>query len=168
MGHLPIGTNNVHPFPAVKPGHRLVPAKIGRTNATSVIVFVECPNWCGEDHVVESQVAVEDIVHVSTASAVVVRSFLQGGNVLDLYASIKAEASPHDPQLHAAHVVVDDCSNDAHLSPEMAESLADELIGFASDLRQLARTVRLHNQSNGDSDPTMDEALRRVREGGVA
>ena len=47
----------------------------------------------------------------------------------------------------------------AHLTPEMAEELADKAVSFASYLRSLARTARLHNAA-GDSDPDMDEATR--------
>jgi hypothetical protein len=48
----------------------------------------------------------------------------------------------------------------------MADDLANELIAFAAQIRAAARTARLANHV-GDSDPSMDEALRRVR-GGAA
>lgn len=132
----------------LQPGYRLVPAKIGRTNATSVIVWIQCPTWCTEDHVAEGQVAVEDITHYSDASSVSTCSFVKRGIVHDLYASVQADPAANDPRLKAAHVVVDDGGAEmAHLTPEMTEKLADELIGFASELRHLARTARQANRA---------------------
>jgi hypothetical protein len=162
-------TANLYPLPSAKPGHRFVPAKVGATNATSVIVLIECPTFCVEDHVAESVRNVEDISHVSAAPGVGTASFLQRGQHHTLWATVQTDPVAADPRLSSAHVVVEDMGGEyAYLTPEMAEQYADNLIGFASELRHLARTARQHNQANGDSDPDMDEALRRVRSGGVA
>jgi hypothetical protein len=171
-----ISAPNVHPLPAIKPGHELVPAAIGRRGEHGQIVFIECPTaWCVVDHVAERQVALEDIVHSSydaqnggTEAEVVVESFMSSVAAFAMYASIQSDVGSHDPRLRGAHVVLDDGSQeDAFLTADMTEKLADDLIGFASQLRHIARTVRLANQATGDSDPDMDEALRRVR-GGAA
>ncbi|MEU6567320.1 DUF6907 domain-containing protein [Streptomyces parvulus] len=155
----------VHPFPAIKPGYRLVPAKIGATNRTSTIVYIECPNWCTEDHVAESVRNVEDILHVTGTDGFCVTTFTGNHeNVHCLYAGLEADPAASDSDMRRAHVVVEDGSNYAYLTPQMAEQLADRVVGFASELRHLARTARLHNSvESGDSDPDMDEALRRVR-----
>ncbi|ANJ07165.1 DUF6907 domain-containing protein [Streptomyces parvulus] len=155
----------VHPFPAIKPGYRLAPAKIG-TDDSAQIVYIECPNWCDEDHVADFVGAVEDVIHRTQATyegAVIVPSFGVAPYPQQLFAYVEADPSDTNPLLKAAHVTVEDprAATMAYLTPEMAEKLADEVIGFASHLRHLARTVRLANQ--GDSDPDMDEALRRVR-----
>lgn len=165
-------TNNVTPFPAIKPGHRLVPAKVGHTNDTSVIVYIECPNWCTEDHVGEPARNIEDVMHRGDTASVTVRTgleFLRSKVTHQLFAYLESDPVAKDGLLHAAHVVVEDGGNEyAYMTADMTEQLADELIGFASELRHLARTARLANQTTGDSDPDMDEALRRVREGGAA
>ena len=158
--------SNATPFPALKPGFHLAPAAIGRSDETPQIVGIFCPDYCVEDHVAARQVAVEDIVHSSETAHTAIRSFLSSENVIELYVTIKSEASTSDPRLHAAHVVLDDGSDDAFLTPEMADNTADDLYKLAAKLREAARTARLHNAA-GDSDPDMDEALLRVR-GGVA
>jgi hypothetical protein len=169
MAKSAISTSNLYPLPTPRPGYRFAPAKVGRSEATSIIALIECPVWCAEDHVDEPQRAVEDIMHTSRPAHVSTTSFLQRGTVSELYASVQADPVADDPRLKAAHVVVDDGGNEnAYLTPEMAEGLADEMIGFASELRHLARIARLAHSTTGDSDPDMDEALRRVREGGVA
>jgi hypothetical protein len=159
---------NVHPFPAIKPDHRLVPARIGRTNDTSVIVYVECPLWCTDDHVAEPVVNAVDISHTSSSEGLGVPSLLKNGLAHEMFAAIQSDPVAADPRLRAAHIIVEDGSNDyAFLTPEMTDELADKAVAFASHLRSLARTARLHNAA-GDSDPDMDEALRRVQGGATA
>jgi hypothetical protein len=132
--------------PVASPDHRLAPAAIGRSYEPAQIVWVECANWCTEDHVAGRQVAVEDIVHSSETSATAVGSFLSPGNVFELYATVKADASTHDPRLHRAHIVLDDGGGeDAFLTEEMAEEVADRLVKFAAEIRALARTARMAN-----------------------
>lgn len=169
MQNHAISTSNVAHFPGVKPGHRLAPAAIGRSFEAPQIVFVQCPDFCVEDHIADRQVAVEDIVHTSEVAHVGIGSFLSPGLVFELYASIKSDAGATDPELRKAHIVLDDGSGeDAFLTEDMAEAVADKLIGLASEIRHQARTARLANQTAVDSDPDMDEALRRVRAGGAA
>lgn len=140
----------------VSPGHRLVPAAIGRRLDPPQIVYIECPTtWCIVDHVDEKQVAVEDIVHSSydalggeNTASVTVRSFLSKGIAFELYASMKAETSHNDPRLHRAHIVIEDGSkDDAFLTEDMAEKLCDDMAGFVDQLRHLIHTVRVANQS---------------------
>lgn len=154
---------NVHPFPAIAPGHRLVPARVGRTNDTSVIVYVECATWCTVDHVAEPVGDAVDISHTSDPEGLYVRSLLKTTPTHELFAALQTDPVASDPRLRQAHIVVEDGGNEyAHLTPEMADELADKAVSFASHLRSLARTARLHNTA-GDSDPDMDEALRRVQ-----
>lgn len=159
---------NLYPLPTPKPGHRFVPAKVGRTNATSVIVHIECPIWCdGSEHLAEPVVHVEDITHVSKPDDIVVQTFLGRATRHVLWATVQADPVATDPRQRAAHVVVEDGTDFSYLTEDMADELADDLIAFASSVRQMARTARLANQA-----PTVntvrsqaDEALRRVRGG---
>lgn len=158
---------NFTPFPAVKPGHRLVPARIGTWDRNQ-IAYIECPNWCTEDHL-ESPSYIEDIDHATLSQGITVPTFIECDD--DHYWTSRLEADPNsdDERMRDVHVVAgDDSRFEARLTAEMAEQLADELIGFASQLRHQARTCRLANQTAGDSDPDMDEALRRVRNGRTA
>lgn len=158
------GVANVAPFPAIKPGHRLVPARVGRNERTQ-IVYVECPLWCTEDHVANWQYDVEDIVHYGDMDGVTVPTMLKPGLAhFSWSVRIASDPTAPEPSLRAAHVLIDDENPDeARLTPEMADEMADDLIAFASHIRAAARTARLHNATT--SDPNMDEALRQVREG---
>ncbi|MGW0764638.1 DUF6907 domain-containing protein [Streptomyces sp. NPDC002676] len=140
--------NNVHPFPAIAPGYRLAPVKVEHTSGTSTIVYIECPTWCDEDHVVESVRAVEDVMHRTGGVNVYVPTFGYGAYPVQLHAWIESDPVAKDPSFKAAHIAVSDVTGDegAHITPEMAEKLADDLIGFASELRHLARTARLANR----------------------
>lgn len=139
---------NVATFPAIKPGHRLVPAKIGRTNETSVIAYVECPLFCIDDHVDEPVRNIEDIVHRGDTASVLVPTFGYGAYPIQMHATIESDPTATDLQFRAAHITVQDASGSSysHLTPEMADRLADEAVKFAAQLREQARTARLHNQ----------------------
>ncbi|MBV2357821.1 hypothetical protein KUM39_26275 [Streptomyces sp. J2-1] len=162
----------VHPFPAIKPGCRLVPATIGRDRNSTTVVYIECPNWCIHDHLAERESNVEDIRHYGEMGGVEVLTFLDDDFSYSSWgARLEVDPAAGDARLREAHILVNEESSpeEARLTPDMAETLADELIGLASHLRHLARSARLHNQAQGgDSDPDMDEALRRVRAGGAA
>jgi hypothetical protein len=157
----------IHPFPAIKPGHRLVPARI-ETSTSSIVIHLECPFWCTEDHLDEPVRAVEDVMHRGDTASVHVPTFGYGAYPVQMHAWVESDPVAADPQFRAAHIAIGDASGDegSHLTPDMADKLADDLITLASSLRSLARTARLHNAA-GDSEPDMDEALRRIR-GGVA
>lgn len=158
-------TTNLYPLPSPKPGHRFVPAKVGATNDASVIILIEDPTWCTEDHVDEPVRDIEDIMHRGNPAAVYVPTFGYGAYPIQMHTWIEADPVATDPQFRAAHITVQDAGGNSysHLTPDMAERTADELIGLASELRHQARTARLANQAVADSDPDMDEALRRVR-----
>ncbi|MFJ2741854.1 DUF6907 domain-containing protein [Streptomyces sp. NPDC087440] len=146
----------------VKPGVRLVPAMIGKVDREQR-VYIECPAWCVIDHVAEPETHVEDISHTTGSACIVGMSLTKTGIIHALHSTVRTDPSSDDPRLKAAHVVVDDESEDAYMTPDMAEEFADALISFASAVRQQARAARLANLP-ADSDPDIDEALRRVRE----
>lgn len=160
---------NLYPLPEPKPGHRFVPARVGATNETSVIVLIECPTWCDEtEHMDEPVRDLSDVMHRGDVASVNVPTFGFGAYPIQTHAWVEADPVAKEPEFRAAHITVQDAGGNAycHLTPAMAERLADEAIGFASELRQQARTVRQANQVAGDSDVDMDEALRHVRSGG--
>ncbi|QCX81221.1 hypothetical protein C9F11_38190 [Streptomyces sp. YIM 121038] len=151
-----------------------MPAKVGRPEGPTATIYIECPtSWCDSGtHVAEPTAHPEDISHISGAEAneVSVSSFLKSKHVAAhmLTSTIQCDPGSHDPRLEAAHIVIEDDVDYAHLTPDMGEAFADDLVAFASRLRQQARTARQHNQTvAGDSGTDMDEALRRVR-GGAA
>lgn len=91
-----------------------------------------------------------------------------GETVHELYVRVHSDPSHPERQLRTAHVLLGNGAPfDSYLTPDDADQAADELAAFAAKIREAARTARLANTASGDSDPDMDEALRRVR-GGAA
>lgn len=134
----------------IKPGHHLAPAAIGRAGEEPQPIFIQCPNWCVEDHVADCPNAVEDIVHTSDTVALGISSFLNDKPVFELYASVKADVGATDPRLKGAHVVLDDGSGeDAFLTPDMTDEAAAELITFAMRMKNAARVARAANKITG-------------------
>ena len=162
-------TANLYPIPSPKPGYRFVPAKVGHTDETSVIVLVEDPVWCTENHIDEPVRDLADIMHRGDTASVMVPTFGFGAYPVQMYSWVECDPAATEPEFRAAHITAQDAGGNvySHLTPDMAEKLADEVIAFASDLRQQARIARQANQATGDSAPDMDEALRRVRQGGA-
>ncbi|MER7927066.1 hypothetical protein ABTY96_28570 [Streptomyces sp. NPDC096057] len=134
--------------PQVRPGHRLVPALIRwHREVTAQTVWIECPTWCSEPHHAVAQLAVEDIVHSSHAVYFGVDSIETTGMVFGLHAQIKADPQDSKPQFRQAHIVIDDGQGeDAFLTVDRADALADRLVAFAAQVRRLARTARAHQQ----------------------
>lgn len=135
-------------LPAVKPGHRLVPALIG-TRKNSHVAPIACPAWCVENHLAEPTMF-EDIVHTSKSEDVGISSFLKQDGSLLMYAMLQADPASTDPRLRQAHIGIETGGlPDCH-TPEMAEAFADDLIAFALRVRGLARAARLHNEANAE------------------
>lgn len=129
------------------PGHRLVPALIG-TRKSAHPAWIECPSWCVERHD-EEPTMLEDIMHTSKSEDVGISSFLKrdDGSLL-MYAMLQVDPEATDPRLRQAHIGIEhEGLPDVH-TPEMAEAFADDLVAFAQQIRGLARTARLHNQTS--------------------
>ncbi|MEU9323228.1 hypothetical protein AB0D91_05350 [Streptomyces canus] len=141
-------TTTVQPtatFPAIKPGHRLVAALIGNQKSAHVAP-VECPTWCVEDHLA-APTMFEDVTHTSASEDVGISSFLKPDGSLLMYAMLQADPASSDERLRQAHIGIETGDMPEYHTPDMAERFADDLIAFASQLRNLARTARLHNQA---------------------
>lgn len=140
---------------AADPSVRWVPALIGTADDHQV-VYVECPRWCTEDHMAEPG-SLDDITHLSDPTTVDVTTFLgEAGRgraaalAYVLHARIEADPVSAIPQRRQAHVIVweDASAIAAQLNADMADELADDLVGFAAQLRHLARAVRVANHEN--------------------
>ncbi|MEV7387584.1 hypothetical protein [Streptomyces sp. NPDC091215] len=133
------------PVPTIKPGHRLVPAAIRWHQQPAQTVWIECPDWCTEEHHITAQLAIEDILHASDTEHLGIHTLEHPGLAFELYAQIKSDPATTDPRTRQAHIVVDDGGGeDAFLTPDMADDLADQLVAFAAKVRQLSRTARSH------------------------
>lgn len=130
---------------------RLVPARVGPVDRVQTI-WIECPDWCDVDHT-DRQGCLEDITHYSGCDVVQVSTMTDDiYSHSELYANISSDPTASDQRLRAAHILINDGGpNDAHLTPEMAEELADDLIAFAAQIRHKARQVRQFNQAEGQA-----------------
>lgn len=142
---------NVATFPAIAPGHHLAPVAIGAPGPEQKLVYLECPDFCATNHVSGWVHFIEDVDHTGDEFAIHVPSFLNGEKAAySLTATIGCDSMSTDPQMREAHVIVsDEGSVDAYLTPDMADSVADDLDKLAAKLRESARTARLHNQAQG-------------------
>lgn len=144
MAKSAISTPNVAQLPTLKPGMSLVPAKIGRLNATSTIIYIECPTtWCTVDHVAEPVVSVEDIAHEGDDFGTVVPSVIDGYSEIQMYARIYSDPASEDPRMRDAHLLVGNGTGpDAQMTPDQAEQWVDEVISFAAKVRNTIRVCR--------------------------
>lgn len=130
------------------PQSRLVPALVGPPDRTQII-HIECPtSWCVVDHM-DRVAFLDDVMHYSDCGVVQVSTMTDDDFAhSELYANVSSDPTAADPRLRAAHIVVNDGGpNDAYLTPEMAESFADDLIAFASQIRTAARTALVANRA---------------------
>lgn len=130
--------------PAPQP--RIVPAVVGR-GGRSMQVYIECPEWCTNDHST-GNVELEDITHYSMSDVAQVPTFFNADTShTDLTLTVSSDPTSCDPRCREAHLLVDTGTDEeARLTPEMAEELADDLIAFASQLRHKARQVAAFNR----------------------
>lgn len=143
----PAPATSATPPPVLAPGFRLVPARIG-TWQSSQIAYLPCPSWCSEDHT-DSPSRLEDVSHYGGPQGLTVPSFLGDTDAHYVWwARLESDPAATDERMRAAHLIVgDDSTFEARVSDEMADKLADDLILFAMQLRQQARTARLANQA---------------------
>ncbi|MFE5629944.1 DUF6907 domain-containing protein [Streptomyces sp. NPDC056543] len=123
---------------------RLVPAVVGVKGRTQRI-HVECPIWCVVDH--SRIVTLDEVTHYSSSDVVQVPTFLhEDTSHSDLSLSISVDPDSPDPREREAHILVDNGTfEEARLTPQLAEELADDLIAFASQLRHRAREAARFN-----------------------
>ncbi|MBD9725119.1 hypothetical protein PV755_15365 [Streptomyces caniscabiei] len=148
----------VLPLPAVKPGHRLVPATVGLPGSVQTI-WIECADWCVTDHT-QSVGFVEDINHEGEHRKMSL-SPSHGDRVpVEVYLSQWPSSAEDKGQPTLA---VDLDYEVATYGRTAALALADQLVAFAADVRRLAQTL----PDDAPARSQADEALRRVQ-GGAA
>jgi len=139
---------NVATFPAIKPGHHLAPLALGAPGPKQRVIFIECPDFCTENHVENFVHFLDDVAHNGQAITISVPSFLiPDAAVFQWSARVSSDPTATDPQMRDSHVVLEgDTGIDAFLTPDMGDGVADDLEKLAAKLREAARTARLHNQ----------------------
>lgn len=154
------------PMPVLPAGHRLVPAKVGRRNATSTLIWIVCPVWfCTVDHVAEPEANLEDIAHQGNDFGTSVPSVIDDYSEVTLYARTYSDPFSADPRMRAPHLLVGNGrGQDAQMTPGQARVWLEELDAFRAQVHRAISACEAHA---GDSDTDMDEALRRVRGGAV-
>ncbi|MET9550565.1 hypothetical protein ABZY36_35470 [Streptomyces sp. NPDC006627] len=126
------------PFPAVEPGYRLVPARVGKP-CSSVTVWTECPtDWCIVDHVAEPVGSAEDINHQGAPAALNLAA--------DQTASVPTEVYlswwPGSKDVASRPCLAVDVDYEVAVYGRTAAlALVDQLTAFAEDVRRLAETL---------------------------
>lgn len=131
---------------------RIVPAVVSGTR-----IYVECETWCTVDHVASPESHVEDVWHGGDYANLNVPRLGKSPDLL-AFARLGIDPGSIDADKRSAFVFVDDGGEGYEMSPAQALEFADNLERFAAEIRAMAATA-------SDSDPDMDEALRRVRSG---
>lgn len=156
MAHSAISSSNVHLFPAVEPGHRLVPAVIGRSDNPQT-VWVSCPAWCVTDHSQRVNFA-EDINHSGPAVALTLTNQHPARIPLEVSLSWWPSLGEGNEQPKLA---VDLDTEVEVYGRTAALAMADQLVAFAADVRRLAQSL----PDDAPQRSQADQALRRVRGG---
>lgn len=144
----------VHPFPAVKPGYRLVPVPVGRGGNVQT-AYVPCPSWCVTDHSVRVA-SVEDVSHNGQPASLAITTLHPARVPLKVSLSWWPALGDGTEQPKLA---VDLDTEVEVYDRTAALAMADQLVAFAAEVRRLAETLP-------DDQPVRsqaDEALRRVR-----
>ncbi|MQY32612.1 hypothetical protein SRB17_05660 [Streptomyces sp. RB17] len=149
--------------PAVPAGFRLVPTLIGRPGNVAT-VWIQCPTWCHIDHANDRQVAVEDVWH--SGDFVDLELPHRGGKELLAYFRLGLDPYSSDPAKRRTFVYGEDGDSvdGRYMDPQHIRDFCDRTEAAIAQLRALAEAAEA---TAGDSDPDMDEALRRVRQGGA-
>ena len=116
---------------------------------------MECPTWCTVDHVESPESHIEDVWHGGDYANLNAPRVGREPELL-VFARLGIDPAASEPAKRSAFVFVDDGGEGYEMSPAQALEFAENLERFASEIRAMAATA-------GDSDPDMDEALRRVR-----
>ncbi|MEV4043120.1 hypothetical protein [Streptomyces sp. NPDC049744] len=138
-----------------KPGHRLVPALVGRSGNVQT-VWIDCPNWCVLDHTTDRSVFIEDINHEGERRAMSFPSAHGETVLVEVYVSQWPGSEETQPYL----AVDVDREVDSY-GRTAAMALADQMVAFAADVRRLAQT--LPDDSPRPALSQADEALRQVQ-----
>lgn len=148
-------------LPTLKPGFRLVPTLIGRPD-NAAPVWIECPSWCHIDHANDRQVAIEDVWH--SGDFVDLELPHRDGKELLAYFRLGLDPYSNDPAKRRTFVYGEDgdAVDGRYMDPQHIRDFCDRTEAAITQLRALADAAEA---TGGDSDPDMDEALRRVREG---
>ncbi|MFJ3088947.1 DUF6907 domain-containing protein [Streptomyces sp. NPDC086838] len=113
-------------------GPRLRPAMVGGKP-----IHIECPSWCYLDHVAENEGFLVDVYHCGDSAALMAPR-MGGAPQPVLHARLNADSFGTDVAHQAPHVIVDDETEFAHMTPDQALEFASNLEAFAAQVRAMA------------------------------
>lgn len=145
----------VRPFPAVKPGYRLVPVPVGR-EGNAQTAYLPCPAWCVTDHS-ERVTFIEDVSHSGQPASLAITTLHPARVPLAVSLSWWPSLGGGDEQPKLA---VDLDSEVEVYDRTAALAMADQLVAFAAEVRRLAETLPDNAPAPARSHPR--QALRRV------
>jgi hypothetical protein len=109
-----------------------------------VQVPIACPAaWCIENHTGEDTRHAEDVAHMGAHVDAYVPHFQTGADELFAYAYLARDPYSKRPEERAAYIRVEDGGGEeSHMTPDQADTFADNLTVFADQIRALARVAR--------------------------
>lgn len=138
-------------------GDRIPRPLAGLSIATALVagtlVPTVCPTrFCDENHTSENTEHLEDVGHAGAHVDVYVPHFRAGDDELFVYAHLDQVPYSKDPKQRAAFVRVEDGNGDDwRLTPDQADTFADNLTVFAARVHALAHTARTPGSSVPES-----------------
>lgn len=136
-------------------GLAIVPALVN-----GVQVAIACPAaWCTENHTGEDTKHLEDVSHTGATVDLYAPNFQGGANDLFAYAHLVQDLYSKNPNERAAYIRVEDGGGEeSALTPDQADTFADNLTVFAGRIRALARVARATDEPVTESGPAATPA----------
>lgn len=128
-------TPNTSPLAGLSIVHALV---------DGTLVATVCPTrFCIEDRTGEDTKHLDDIGHTGAHVDAHVPNFHTGDDELFAYAHLAQDPYSADPKTRAAHIrIKDDGGEEWQLTPDQADTFANNLTVFADRIRALAQVAR--------------------------
>ncbi|MEU8525282.1 hypothetical protein AB0C77_06715 [Streptomyces sp. NPDC048629] len=115
---------------------RLVPAVLSGAR-----MHIDCPRWCVVDHAADPGALIEDLSHESDYVDLEA-SIVNKPDGLQLFARLGLDPLSADPWRQQPFLLIDGGSGPDDLTLDAADEFADSLVGFAAQIRELARAAR--------------------------
>lgn len=144
---------------AVKPGHQMVPAAVGKPGAT-VTIYIECPtDWCIIDHVAEPVVNAEDINHQGAPVAL----SLVADQITEVPTKVYLSWWPGSHDVAARPCLAVDVDYEVAVYGRAgALAMLDQVAAFERNARRLVESLPDDMPATAIRSQA-DEALRRAR-----
>ncbi|WP_329308374.1 DUF6907 domain-containing protein [Streptomyces microflavus] len=130
------------PISSVPTPTQVAPFRLSPALVDGVKIWVECPNFCVEDHVASSVKHLADLDHGGEMVDVTLTD-LDGEVQLLAHVQVSCEPGSSNPELRKPHLYVADGGGfDAFVPLDGADAFADGLVAVAQKVRAMVRAAR--------------------------